>query len=421
MAKKFKFPDVADGITEGEIVRWLVHEGDRVDENQPVVEVETDKAVIVLPSPFSGTVLKNHFEEKDIVKVGEVLVNIGEEGEDFIEQEFESGEDPVEKKRPAPGSVDKITESSEVIREVKAIPKVRRLAKEIGIDLKTVTGTGFKGRITEEDILKSKDLRPKKPGAVPVREEEKSQVKIKARSDIYGEVERIPLRGVRRATARRISESVSRAALVTHFEEADATELVRIREEYKKKAHKKSYNVTFLPFIVKAVVAALKSHPLMNAALDDQEEEIIIKKYYNIGIAVDVPDGLIVPVIKAADQKSVFELAEEIQKLAEAAKQRSLDLADLRGGTFSIANAGKLGGEFATPIINTPEAAILATMKIKERVRAENGGIKIKKTLPLCLSYDHRVIDGPEAARFLNNLIQRLENPGRLELEGRPA
>lgn len=214
---------------------------------------------------------------------------------------------------------------------------------------------------------------------------------------------------------------MSKAAHVTHFEEADATELVRIREEFKQKANQKTIKLTFLPFIVKALVAALKGHPLLNAMMDDEEEEIIIKKYYNIGIAVDVPDGLIVPVIKAADQKSLFELAEEIQKLAEGAKERSLDLAELQGGTFSITNVGMLGGEFATPIINYPEVAILATMRIKDRVRVENGGIKIKKTLPLCLSFDHRVLDGAEAARFMNDLIQFLENPSRLDLSSKKA
>ena len=419
MAKDFKFPDVGEGITEGEIVKWVVNEGDKVEADQTIVEVETDKAVVELPSPYAGTVLKILVKEKDIVKVGEVLVTIGEEGEDITRKEPESEVEKAEKDKPAPGLVGEITESSQEIKEIKATPKVRRLAKELSVDLKTVKGTGYEGRITEEDILKIKGKEPEK--LEPVQEEKKPPVKIKAKFDFYGGLERIPLRGVRRATARKMSESVSKAAHVTHFEEADATELVRIREEFKQKANQKTIKLTFLPFIVKALVAALKEHPLLNAMMDDEEEEIIIKKYYNIGIAVDVPDGLIVPVIKAADQKSLFELAEEIQKLAEGAKERSLDLAELQGGTFSITNVGMLGGEFATPIINYPEVAILATMRIKDRVRVENGGIKIKKTLPLCLSFDHRVLDGAEAARFMNDLNQFLENPSLLDLSSKKA
>jgi pyruvate dehydrogenase E2 component (dihydrolipoamide acetyltransferase) len=419
MAKDFKFPDVGEGITEGEIVKWVVNEGDHVEADQTIVEVETDKAVVELPSPYAGTVLKILVKEKDIVKVGDVLVTIGEEGEDITGKELEIEVENVEKDKPAPALVGEIKESSQEIIEIKATPKVRRLAKEMSVDLKTVQGTGYEGRITEEDILKTKGKEPEI--LEPVQQEKKPPVKIKAKFDFYGGLERIPLRGIRRATARKMSESVNKAAHVTHFEEADATELVRIREGYKQKANQKTIKLTFLPFIVKAVVAALKEHPLLNAILDDEDEEIIIKKYFNIGIAVDVPDGLIVPVIKAADQKSLFDLAEEIQKLAEGAKERSLDLADLQGGTFSITNVGMLGGEFATPIINYPEVAILATMRIKDRVRVENGGIKIKKTLPLCLSFDHRVLDGAEAARFMNDLIQFLENPRRLDLSSKKA
>jgi pyruvate dehydrogenase E2 component (dihydrolipoamide acetyltransferase) len=186
----------------------------------------------------------------------------------------------------------------------------------------------------------------------------------------------------------------------------------------KPEAAAKNIKLTYLPFIVKALIATLKLHPMLNATLDDEEEEIIIKKYYNIGIAVDIPDGLIVPVVKAADQKSVWDLAEEIQNLAEAARARSLDLADLKGGTFSITNVGMIGGEAATPIINYPEVAILATMKIADRPRVVAGAVAVKKVLPLCLSFDHRVVDGAEAARFTKDLIRFLEAPESLPLKG---
>ncbi len=401
MARQFKFPDVGEGITEGEIVRWLVKEGDEVKEDQTLAEVETDKAVVEMPSPYAGTVLKIHAGEKDIIKVGQTLVTIGEKGEAIGEATGEIKAEEGAAPATGPSVVGVVTESKEEIREILATPRVRKLALELGVDLKAVQGTGPQGRITEDDIRASK--------AAP-EVKKRPAFKIKEKFDFYGELERIPLRGVRRATAKRMRESVSTAAHVTHFDEADVSALAKIREGLKMEAEKKGVKLTFLPFIVRAVLSSLRSHPLLNATLSDEDEEIIVKKYYNFGIAVDVPDGLIVPVVKGVDQKSIFDLAGEIQVLAEAAKKRSLDLADLKGGTFSITNVGMIGGEAATPIINYPEVAILATLKIKDRVRVKNGEVKAIKTLPLCLSFDHRVIDGAEAARFMNDLITRLED-----------
>ena len=404
MARQFRFPDVGEGITEGEIVRWLVKEGDEVKEDQTVAEIETDKAVVEMPSPYSGTVLKIQAKEKDIVKVGQVLLTIGEKGETVTEEA--AGAKAEEKAAPSvgPSVVGVLPESGAEIREVLAAPKVRKLALELGVDIKAVKGAGPQGRITEEDVQAAK------AAAAAPKEEKKLAVKIKEKYDFYGELERIPLRGVRRATAKRMHQSVSTAAHVTHFDEADVTELAKVREELKPRAAEKNVKLTYLPFILKALLAALKAHPLLNAMLSDEDEEIIVKKYYNFGIAVDVPDGLIVPVIKGVEQKSIFDLAGEIQALAEAAKKRTLDLADLKGGTFSITNVGGIGGEAATPIINYPEVAILATMKISDRVRIKDGKLASVKTLPLCLSFDHRVIDGAEAARFMNDLIAKLED-----------
>jgi pyruvate dehydrogenase E2 component (dihydrolipoamide acetyltransferase) len=396
MAKEFRFPDVGEGITEGEVVRWLVKEGDEVKADETLAEIETDKAVVEMPSPYAGTVLKLHFKEKDLIKVGQVLVTIGEKGE------------AVPEAGPAPAGMPAARSAAPVqaavpfrTGEVPATPKVRALAKELGIDIGTVPGTGPAGRITEDDVQAAK----MKPA------EKKPAVKIKAKYDIFGSLERIPLRGVRRATARKMRESLDKAAHVTHCDEADAGALAALREKMKPEAEAAGIKLSYLPFIVKAVIEALKLHPTLNATLDDEEEEIVVKKYYNIGIAVDVPDGLIVPVVKMADQKSVLDIAAEIQALAKAARERTLDLADIKGGTFSITNVGVIGGDFATPIINFPEAAILATMKIADRARIENGVVVVKKTLPLCLSFDHRIIDGAEAARFTRDLVRFLENP----------
>ncbi|MFC2167359.1 dihydrolipoamide acetyltransferase family protein [Acidobacteriota bacterium] len=412
MAQQFRFPDIGEGITEGEIVKWVVKEGDKVEEDQTIAELETDKAVVEIPSPFRGIILKRHFQEKDIIKVGDVLVTIGEKGEDISEENTLSPKkDSLVKEKSSQSIVGEITESSKEIKNILATPKVRRLAKDLGVDVKTVMGTGPGGRITEQDIQKAKDQ------PLPPKPEKKPAYKIISKYDFYGTLERIPLRGVRRATAKRMSESVSKAAHVTHIDEADVTELVKIRGELKGKAKEQNIKLTYLPFIIKAVVAALKSHPFLNSSMDEAKEEIIIKKYYNIGVAVDIPEGLIVPVVKAADLKSLFMLAEEIQSLAKNARERALNMADLKGGTFSITNVGVLGGEFATPIINYPEVAILATMKIADRARVENSEVVVKKTLPLCLAFDHRVIDGAEVARFMNDVIHLLENPSLLILD----
>ena len=396
MVQQFRFPDVGEGITEGEIVRWLVKEGDEVKADEALAEIETDKAVVEMPSPYAGTVLKLHFKEKDLIKVGQVLVTIGEKGEAVPE----AGPAPawIPAARPAAP-----VQAAAPVRagEILATPKVRALAKEQGIDISTVPGTGPAGRITEDDIQAAK--------MKPV--EKKPAIKIKAKYDLFGSLERIPLRGVRRATARKMRESLDKAAHVTHCDEADAGALAALREKMKPEAEAAGIKLSYLPFIVKALIEALKLHPTLNATLDDEEGEIVVKKYYNIGIAVDVPDGLIVPVVKMADQKSVLDIASEIQALAKAARERTLDLADLKGGTFSVTNVGVFGGDFATPIINYPEAAILATMKIADRARVENGAVVVKKTLPLCLSFDHRIIDGAEAARFTRDLIRFLENP----------
>jgi pyruvate dehydrogenase E2 component (dihydrolipoamide acetyltransferase) len=303
-----------------------------------------------------------------------------------------------------------------------ATPAVRALARELGVKIDKVQGTGSGGRVLEKDVRQAAESRERpeekveKPAEKP--EEKPAEISAKARKyDLYGYVERIPLKGVRRSIAKAMVKSKYTAPHVTAIDEADITDLWEIREKEKKAAEKKGIKLTILPFIIKGVIAGLKEHPYLNATLNDENEEIILKKYFNIGLATDTPEGLMVPVIKNADGKSIIALAEENTKLAEMARTRKIDLADLKGGTFTITNYGSVRGIYGTPIINHPEVAILGVGKIKETPVVRDGKIVIRKILPLSLSFDHRVVDGAEAARFLNTVIARLEDPDLILLE----
>ena len=405
---QFKFPDVGEGITEGEIVEWLVKEGDIVKEDQTIVKVETDKAVVDLPSPASGVVLKIFKKEGATVKVNEALVEIGEsKGKRKEEPTVKRSvsvvgelEEAVEEK-PLPLEVRKKEKVSG--REVKAMPSVRKVAQEKWIDLSKIKGTGKLGQVRMEDIT----------GVVKeARAEMQPKITITKKYDMWGYVDHVPLKGMRKA----IKEHMERQALipmVTHMDEADVTVLAGIRDKENKKV--KDIKVTFLPFILKAVIGGLKEYPVLNASLGDGE--IILKKYYNIGIAVSTDDGLIVPVVKGADKKSMLYIAKEISDLAERARKRTIDLQDVKGSTFSITNVGSIGGIFATPIIHGDEAAILALGKICEKPIVVNGTIKVRKILPLSLTFDHRILDGAVAALFVNKVKEYLEDPDRLLLE----
>ncbi|MGYP001034152959 len=416
MPYEFKFPDIGEGLTEGEIVRWLVKEGDEVKEGQPLVEVETDKALAEIPSPRTGVILKILAKEKEIVKVGQVIVIFGEKGESLAVPPPRPSVGVVGELEEAPEEVPAVAAKPELARpalvseHVLATPAVRALAKELGVDIRKVRGSGPEGRVLEKDVRLVAEGKEK-----PV-EEPKIPKKVK-KYDMYGYIEHIPLRGVRRSIAKAMVKSKYTAPHVTTMDEADVTELWKIREKEKKVAEKKGIKLTILPFIIKAAIAGLLEHPYLNASLDDENEEIILKKYYNIGFATDTPEGLMVPVVKNAKDKSILLLAEELTQLAEKARNRTIDLADLKGGTFTITNYGALGGIYGTPIINHPEVAILGVGKIKDTPVVRDGKIGIRKVLHLALSFDHRVVDGGEAARFLNTVIARLEDPDLILLE----
>ena len=390
MLREFKFPDVGEGIAEGEIVHWLVKEGDWIEEDQDLVQVETDKAVITLHSPFTGKVEKLYGKEGEVIKVGALLTTIQDGGE--------AAPAPQSEKTDSGTVVGSLGEEKEIeiVRPIVATPAVRALAKQMKLDLAGVKGTGPGGRITKEDV----------EGAA-----KKIAAPLGAAVDIYGPVERVSLRGLRRTVAKRMAEASKRVAAVTLWEDADITEMEQLRAEEKKRAEAMGVKLTYLPFLIKASLAALKAHPYFNATLDEDAEEIVLKKYYNIGIAVDTSDGLMVFVIKEADRKGLLDLAIESAALAEKARDRKLDLTELRGSTFTITNYGVVGVSYGTPIINHPEVAILGMGRIADRPVALNGQIVVRKIMPLSLAFDHRVIDGVEAGRFLNVVIERLEHP----------
>jgi len=414
MSYEFKFPDVGEGITEGTIVKWRVKEGDKINNDQILAEVETDKAVVEIPSPKKGTILRLYHKEGETINVGETLAVIGEKGEKipekkaahytgsvvgFLPEAEEEGKKPSGKKKT-------VLEQEEA--GVKAAPIVRKLAKMLDVDLSAVKGTGPNGIITEEDVKNS--VQVKKADAT--KTSSKPAFKKTKKYDFYGYVDHVPLKGIRKITAEKMTEAVRNAALVTHHDHVDVTELANVRNTEKEKAAKKKIHLTYLPFIIKATIKALKKHPYVASSVE--ENEIIVKKYYNVGVAIDTPDGLIVPVIKGADQKKLYELANEVNNFVEKAKTRKIDLMDLKGGVFTITNIGVIGSTYFTPIVNYPETCILGTGRIEDRATVIDGKIVIRKVMPISFTYDHRALDGAEAARFMNDLKALLENPKSL-------
>lgn len=361
---EFKFPDVGEGIHEGEIVRWRVKVGDEVKEDQVLIEMETAKAVVELPAPKTGTVIALVGKEGDTVHVGDVLVVIGEKGET-----------PKSAPSSGPGVIGHIP------------------TEEVGVVLPPRRAEG----------------RPTTAPKTPPATQQKPQQKTSPRNfEAWGKTERVPVKGVRKSVAEHMVESVTTIPHVTHVDEFDATNLVKLRESKKSEAKQKGVKLTYLPFIMKALAECFKKYPALNAAFDDAKQEIVFMKYYNIGIAVDTPEGLMVPVLKNVDQKDIFQLAKEIAELAEKCRARKIELADLQGGSFSITNVGSVGGQFATPIILPGQSAILAIMRMKEKPVAIEGKVEIRPMLTLALAFDHRVLDGADAARFLNELMAEL-------------
>lgn len=415
MPFEFKLPDVGEGLTEGELLAWLVQEGDQVREGQPLARIETDKAIVDIPAPRDGVVLKLRFAPGDIIRVGEVFVILG---------------DAAETAAPAPqvgvGVVGVLEEAlpepepqPAVSRVVLATPVVRKLAKELGVDLTGIAGSGPEGRILEADVRQAAAKTTPAPDAAaaaptpPAAPEAPPARKVK-KYDFYGYIEHVPFRGMRRAMAKNVSRSHQTAVTVTATDEADITQLMALQAKFRALPQAQGVHLTILPFLIRGAVAALQKHPYLNAILDEEAEEIILKKYYNIGVATDTPEGLMVPVIKNAGDKTILDLAREIQTLAAKARDRSIDLADLQGGSFTLTNYGAIRGIFGTPVMNYPEVAILGIGRSQTLPRVQDGQVTVRQILPLSLSFDHRVVDGGQAARFLKEFIAFIEEPALL-------
>lgn len=392
MPFEFKLPDVGEGLHEGEIVQWYVKEGQTVEGDQHLVDVLTDKATVEITCPHPGKVLKLKAKPGDKVMVGQTIVVFGQEGE--VYNEGSNGLKEAHHQAPAPSVVFAAGAAvSAPAGEVLATPAVRKLAKELHVNLAGISGTGSAGRITEDDVRRAA---AKVPPAALVS---------------FGQEERVPFLGIRRKTAEKMSQSSHTVAHVTHADEADMTDLVALREKTKAEAQSQGVKLTFLAYIVKALAATLKEFPYLNASLDEPKQEIVLKRYCNIGVAVDTEKGLFTPVVKDCHQKTIFQIAKELDELANKAKAGQIEASNLQGGTFTVTNIGPIGGLWATPIVNYPEVAILGVMKIVKRPVVKNGQVVVRDMMNLCLSFDHRVLDGAEAARFTSALIKRLESP----------
>ena len=516
--KDFKLPDVGEGVAEGELISWLVAPGDTVEEDQPVAEVETDKALVEVPSPYNGTVKELHVEEGTMVPVGDVIITYEIEGEEDeaaeVTAEPETEETTEAEAAETEAEPEPEAESSAKGGRVFAAPSARRLARELGVDIAAVGGSGPSGRVTEGDVRQAAEeasaeaetesesdgprdvdvggkssvtkrgesgngqqpssveaagrdrtlaapatrRAAKEQGVdlddVPATEmrdgeafvsaaavteyaeaqqaaqeadaqavaeagaaetEAESASAATAEGELSGE--RIPYRGVRRTIGEAMQNSKFTAPHVTHHDSTDVSALVELRAELKEVAAERDVRLSYMPFVMKAIAAALKQYPYMNATLDEENEEIVLRDEYHIGVATATDAGLMVPVVEDVDQKGLLQIAEEMNDKIERARERSIGRDELRGSTFTITNFGVVGGEYATPIINYPEVGIMGLGELAERPVVEDGEVVARHTLPLSLSIDHRILDGAVAAEFANQVMEYLQHPKLLLLE----
>ncbi len=449
--QEVKLPDIGEGVTEGELVKWLVKSGDRIAADQPVAEVLTDKATVEIPTPIAGVVKVLLRKEGDIIPIETAMLSL--ETGDIGDTKKVSSSSPAPKTpqvssqslsvsptdqglNVATGSVKSrgdlalsaLSASPDIYPPVAdfrtlATPGTRRLARESGVDINNISGSGQLGRVTREDVIKAKNMTSGVGATVAGRPTVVGHVKESniQRPSYQGPVgapeERIPLRGIRK----KIAENLQLAKqIVPHFtlmEEVDVTELVKFREQAKSVGDKVGVKVTYLPFVIKALIATIRKYPMFNASIDDAASEVVYKNYFNIGFAADTPNGLLVPVIKNANQKTILDLSREISELAGQARDGKLPLESMKGATITITNIGSVGGVYATPIINHPEVAILGMYKISDRPLWKNNQWVPAKFMNYTITCDHRLIDGAVAANFMRDFAARIESPSQLMLE----
>jgi pyruvate dehydrogenase E2 component (dihydrolipoamide acetyltransferase) len=419
MARTFVLPDLGEGLIEAEIRAVLVHEGDVVKEDSPLLEVETDKAQVEIPSPFAGRVEKIHVQPGQTVKVGQPLVSFA----DVAGAAAAPRSAPAAAASAGPAAPPKPVPRADG-GPVAATPSTRRLARELGVELQAVRGTGLGGRITDDDVRANAGKPPGAPAAPARAAAPSGPAKPLAavgleppplpKFEQWGPVERQPLSHLRRTIAERMALSVALIPHVTHFDKADVTDLNAIVTRSFEAAKQRGITLTLTSFLLKAAALALQEHPQFNASLDAGAGELILKRYCHLGIAVATDRGLIVPVIRDVDTKPVMDIARELATLAQRMRDGKAALDDLRGGTFTITNIGALGGTGAIPIINYPEVAILAVARGREEPVVRGGQIVARMMLPITLTFDHRVADGADGARFVQAIIRRLEAPETL-------
>ena len=443
--KNVQLPELGEGVTEGELVKWLVKPGDKVEADQAVAEMMTDKATVEVPSPTAGTVKELKSKEGDVVAVGTVMLILETAG-----GAAQAAEKSSVAEKPAPAVASKTSAAAPVASapasasakaggdihppvanaKVLATPATRRLAREMNVDINGLQGTGVAGRVTRDDVQGSGGSGATAAGTPSVAAAAKAPAVAPGatiprpayNSPAGAAEERVSMRGIRKKIAENMQNAKAIIPHITIGDEANITALVKLREDLKAHGEKTGVKITYLPFVMKALMATIREFGMFNASIDDAANEIVYKKYINLGFAADTPTGLMVPVIKNADQKSVTQLASEINGLGKKARDGKLALDEMRGATITITNIGSFGGTFATPIINHPEVAILGMYKIQDKpiaVKGKDGKMEIEfiKSMNFTITADHRLIDGAIAIRFLQAFIARIENPGILMLD----
>lgn len=439
-AKDVKLPELGEGVTEGELVKWLVKPGDSVKPDQAIAEVMTDKATVEVPSPFAGVVKDLKFKTGEVVKVEATMLTLETSGSSVststsmasgtqreipatAHANFAQPATPVTHASPMPAmgvsggmGVHPPAADSKVL----ATPATRRLAREMGVDINTLGGTGLAGRVTRDDVLGAKGGAGATVAGTPQYKAPTGGTSVPkpAYQGPQGAIEeRVPLIGIRK----KIAENLQRAKqIIPHFtlmDEADVTDLVALRESLKEYAEAQGTKITYLPIVMKALIATMREFPMLNASIDDAAGEIVYKKYFNIGFAADTPNGLVVPVIKDANHKTIVEISKEILDLSKRARDGKLKPDEMKGATITITNIGSVGGTYATPVINHPEVAILGMYKISDKPVIKNGQLAAIKTMNYTITCDHRLIDGAVAARFLKSFLEKIEKPGRLMMD----